>query len=109
MKTFDINNIQLKIQSPDVHVNEELNTYILGQIEKLGKTFSRIERCEMMLKAEKNSKNQNCQIEGKLFVPGQVLFASSKSDHFRMAAKMMFEDLHDQLYSFKEKMTDKTI
>jgi ribosomal subunit interface protein len=109
MKTFKSPDIQLIIHSPAVQISDELNQYILGQIEKLGKTFSRIERCDMMLKTKKNNKRQNCEMEGRLLVPGQMLFASSRSEHFRIAAKMIFENLHNQLTRFKAKITDKKI
>jgi ribosomal subunit interface protein len=106
MKTFDINKIQLKIQSPNITVNGEFNDYILGQIEKLGKTYSRIERCEMMLKDEKSDNKKNCSVEAKIFVPGNVLFASDKNENFRQASKAVFEDLNNQLLKFKGKIND---
>ena len=108
MDTFDINKIQLKIQSPGVVVNEELNTYIHGQIEKLGKVYNRLEGCELMLREEKSSTKQNSTVGAKLFIPGEVIFASGKSENFKLAVKIVFDDLHEQLYKFKEKIMDKT-
>jgi ribosomal subunit interface protein len=104
MKAFDVNNIQLKIQSPGVELNEELSDLIIRQLEKLGKTFGNITGCEMMLKNEKDSKKKDCEVEAKIFVPGNMLFASAKDSNFRLASGMVFDDLHDQLYKYKEKL-----
>jgi ribosomal subunit interface protein len=87
-------------------VNDEFNDYILGQIEKLGKTYGRIERCEMMLRDEKSMDKKNCGVEVKLFVPGNVLFASAKSENFHQASKSVFEDLNNQLLKIKGKLND---
>jgi ribosomal subunit interface protein len=104
--SFDINNIQLKIQSPHVTINEELNDYIILQIEKLGKLFHRIERCEAMLLTRKNDQKDVCEMEVKIFVPGKVLFAKEHKVNFRLAAQFVFEDLYNQLYKFKDQLKE---
>jgi ribosomal subunit interface protein len=104
MKAFDINNIQLKVQSPGVELDDELSNFIIRSLEKLGKTFGNITGCEMMLKNEKDSKKMDCEVEAKIFVPGNVLFASAKNSSFRLASGLVFDDLHDQLYKYKEKL-----
>jgi len=104
MKAFDVDNMQLKIQSPGVELDEELSSLIIRRLEKLGKTFGNITGCEMMLQYEKDSRKQDCEVEAKIFVPGNVLFASAKNTSFRIASGMVFDDLHDQLYKYKEKL-----
>ncbi len=101
MEAFDINKIQLKNQSPHVTVSDELNEYIITQIEKLGKIFNRIERCELMLLTRKNSQKDVCEVEAKLFVPGKVLFAKEQKANFRLSTQHVFDDLYNQLYKFK--------
>jgi ribosomal subunit interface protein len=108
MKTFDVNNMQLKIQSPGMVLDDALETYLVSHLEKLGKTFPRIKKCEMLLREEKNGSKKNCLAEGKLFVPGHFLFASSQEDNFKIAAKNMFGDLRDQLLKVKERFADKS-
>lgn len=108
MKAFEINNIQLKIQSPNLVVDEKLNDYIIVQIEKLGKKYGRIKKCDVVLKVEKSDKKKNCAVEVKLYVPGQILFAGDKQEEFQVAAKMVFDDLSEQLSRFKEKINDKS-
>jgi putative sigma-54 modulation protein len=107
MKIFDINNIQLKIQSPGMSVSASLEGLLTRHIEKLGKTYPRIKKCEMLLRELKKKHDRNCMIEAKLFVPGNVLFAKDEEESFELAAKNMFEDLHDQLQRFKEKLQEK--
>ena len=107
MKTFDVNNIQLSIQSPGMVVDDKLENYLVSHIEKLGKTFSRIKKCELLLREEKNGKKMNCMAEAKLFVPGHILFARSQEDNFKIASKNVFEELRDQLLKVKEKFADK--
>lgn len=82
MKTFDINNIQLKVQSPGTVVSIDLEKYIINQVEKLGKTFSRIKKCEMLLKVERNGRNKNFMVETKLFAPDTILFSKENEDNF---------------------------
>lgn len=106
LEAFDINKIQLKIQSPHVAINEELNDYIIAQIEKLGKLFNRIDRCEAMLLTRKNSHKDVCEIEVKIFVPGKMLFAKEQKANFRLAAQFVFDDLYNQLSKFKGQLKE---
>jgi|ERR1017187_2069582 ribosomal subunit interface protein len=108
MNTFDINKIQLTIQSPHFKVNDELNNYLIAEVEKLGKTYSRIDKCEIVLRVIANKPMNNGEVEVKLFVPGNVLFATVKNSDFKLASKKVFEDLKEQLSKFKEKITDNT-
>ena len=107
MKTFDINNIQLQIQSPGINVDTTLENFLISHIEKLGKAFSNITKCEVVLKEQKDSKGKNCLVEAMLFIPGSMLFSKEHEDNFHLAAKGVFEDLHDQLMKAKEKMQNK--
>ena len=108
MTAFEINKIALKIQSPDFQLQEELRVFLLEQIEKLGKIFNRIESCEVNLRINKSADHENCFVEAKIFVKGNMLFASGKSDSFHVASRIAFADLHGQLSKFKDKVTDKS-
>ena len=109
MGKFDINSVQLKIQSPQITIDEKLNDYILARIEKAGKVFNRIERCEMTLRAEEDDRKNDCFVEAKLFVPGAVLFASDKKSSFRQAVQIVFDEIQGQLTAYKEIKSDKTV
>jgi putative sigma-54 modulation protein len=106
MKNFDVNGIQLKIQSPGTEINDALNDYIIGHIEKLGKIYGRIIKCEMVLSDEKSGIKKGSKAEVKLFLPGNVLFASGQEESFHVASKNVFADLEKQLRKFKEKIIE---
>jgi putative sigma-54 modulation protein len=108
MKEFDINEIQLKVQSPDMQIDGKTDEYINAQIEKLGKIFQRITQCEVMLKNEKDAKLKNCIVEVKLIVPGDIFYSSGRNEDLQQAIKLAFGDVRDQLTRFKEKLQDKT-
>ena len=75
MKTFDVNNIQMKIQSPGIELGGVLEDYLINQIEKLGKIFPRIKKCEILFREEKNNKMKKFVVEAKLFVPENIHFS----------------------------------
>jgi len=108
MKTFDVNEIQLKIQSPGITLDQAMESHLIEQIEKIGQTYSRITGCEMLLRTEKNDKGQNCFIEAKIFIPGHMLFSKQHAENFQIASSKLFDDLRDQLVRIKEKMQNKS-
>ena len=101
MQIFDVNNIQLKMQSFDAKINSDLLNYIISHIEMLSSSFSKILKCELILKNEKNSQADNCVAEVKVFLPDNVFFASNHCGSFKLAFKNVFEELNDQLLKFK--------
>jgi ribosomal subunit interface protein len=107
MKTFDVNNIQLKIQAPGVQLTPELVNYILQQIDKTGKLFDGIKKCEMILKQEKNDRKNNFTVEAKLFIPDNILFASLQDSDFKITVKNAFDNLRDQLMKSKDRWDKK--
>ena len=109
METCDINKIQLTMQSPHFKVNKELNNYLLSEIEKLGKTYNRIDKCEIVLRTIADKTINKSEVDIKLFIPGNLLFATAKESTFKLAGKKVFEDLEAQLSEFKEKISDTTI
>lgn len=106
MKTFDVNNIQLTIQSPGIDVSENLREFLIQQIEKLGKLNPRMKKCEIILHNEKNDKLKNCVLEAKIFVPENMFFSKSQDVSYQLAARKVFEDLHEQLFKLKESLEE---
>jgi ribosomal subunit interface protein len=102
---FDINNIQLKLQSPHVNTGDALREFILEHIEKLGKIFERFNKCEVMLR-EENGRKHTSEADIKIFVPGNVLYAQGRANDFRLAVTEAFDDIEDQLIRYKEKLKD---
>jgi ribosomal subunit interface protein len=105
MNEFDINAIQLKIQSPELTLDETFHDFILDHITKLGNLFNRINKCEMMLRKESSRKNM-MEADIKIFVPGNMLYATGKHTDLRMAVTEAFHDVQEQLYRYKEKLKD---
>ena len=105
MEKFDINRIPLKIQSPHVVTNSELHTLIHAEVEKLGKVFSRISKCEMMLRID-NKRNSPCEADIKIFVPGGMLYTRGRANEFPQAVALAFKDMQVQLQKFKEKLKE---
>lgn len=105
MNDFDINAIQLKIQAPGVSIDGDFNDFMLDQISKLGNLFSRIKKCELMLRSESNRKHI-MEADIKLFIPGEILYASGQNADLRIAVIEAFHDVHEQLLKYKEKLKD---
>ena len=105
MEKFDINRIPLKIQSPHVTTNNDLHILIRTEVEKLGKLFSRITKCEMMLRID-NKRNSPCETDIKIFVPGNMLYTRGRADDFPTSVSQAFKDMHEQLRKYKEKLKD---
>ena len=105
MKEFDINNIQLKIQAPDLSLDGEFNNFLIAHISKLGKLFNRIIKCELMLRPESN-RMHIMEADIKIFIPGEMLYASGKNVDLHAAVSEAFHDVHEQLHRHKEKLKD---
>ena len=104
MKRFDVNDIQLEIQSPSITIDSKLEDKIVSRIEKLGKVFPRINKCVLLLKWEKDSRDKECLAEAKVFVPGEMLFSKQHEASFEMASKKLLDDIEDQLMRSKQKL-----
>lgn len=106
MKTIDINAIQVNIESPGLIINDNLRSTLIAQIEKLGKFYSQITKCELILSVEKNDKQNNCIAEARIFIPGKMFFSQSQESDFYKAADEMLDELRAQLLRYKEKTKD---
>jgi ribosomal subunit interface protein len=109
MNSFDINSIQLTIQVPGMATDDPLRDFLLSHVEKLGRRFDRIHRCDIVLKEEKSNDGTSCHAEIKVDVPGQTLFASARDARLRIAAQGAFDDLATQLDRFKARLKEKRV
>jgi putative sigma-54 modulation protein len=105
MSEFDINKIQLTIQAPDLTIDGPFNDLLLEHVEKLGSLFNRITKCEVMLRPESSRKNL-MEADVKIFIPGNMLYATGKNEDLRSAVIEAFHDIQQQLHKFKEKLKD---
>ncbi len=95
------------IQSPHIKVTEKLQRTMEQKFEKLDRLFDRIELCSIVLKQEKNNRQENCITEAKLSVPGNDLFATAKAASFETAADKVYLEIESQLRKHKAKLTKK--
>ena len=101
MNTFDFNKVQFNIQSPHFKVEEDLNNYLIAEVERLVKTNNRLEKAEILLKIEKSRLGYECIVEIKLYLPGMLLFAMAKNGNFKPAVKKVYVDLMEQMEKAK--------
>lgn len=98
--------MQIQIESPHIEENNELTNLIRSKFEHLGKRYERINRCDVVLRIEKNDKQKSFFIEAKMEVPRRILFASEKAESFERALDRVIVDLEHQLNQYKEEIEE---
>jgi ribosome-associated translation inhibitor RaiA len=91
MKTHKIE-FKSSVEGP----TNELDKYLAGRIEKIGKDFGAVESCEIIID-KKNDTDNNCEVYAYLGVPRHIYRAGSVKKSFYQAAEKVFEDLYSQL------------
>jgi putative sigma-54 modulation protein len=95
------------IQSPHNPISNRTRQIIQKKFERFDKKYDRVEHCHVVLKKEKDQKQQRFAIEARLVVPGNDLFAREKAENFAIAAEMVCVDLENQINKHKGKLTRK--
>jgi putative sigma-54 modulation protein len=75
----------------------------------LEKLFESIAQCNIVLKKQKNDKQNNFIVEAKLEVPGNDLYASDQAESFEIATEKVCKDLESQVKKHKEKLYQKPL
>jgi len=99
--------MQYIIQSPQLRISEETEIALQEKFDRLEKFFDRIQQCKIMLKKEKEGKQNYFVVEVKLAVPGNDLFASDQAESFEVAADTVFLQLESQLKKHKAKLNQR--
>jgi putative sigma-54 modulation protein len=100
--------MKFTIQTPHIQkLNDETQKVVQEKFERLEKQYDRIERCNILLKKEKNAKRDNFLVEATLVVPGNDLFAKELDASFEIAAEKVCLDLERQLKKHKAKLQQK--
>ena len=81
----------------------KLLDFIQKKADKLDTFYDRIIDGEVFLRLEKDDSRENKIVEIKLNLPGEQLFAKTKSKSFEAAADDAVEALRRQIKKFKEK------
>jgi putative sigma-54 modulation protein len=100
--------MQYIFKSPHLTVNAKTEGAVQKKFERFA-SINRIEQCQILLKKEKNGKQENYIVEGKLVLPGNDLFAREQAASFEVAAENVCLDLERQLHKHKTKLNKKTL
>jgi putative sigma-54 modulation protein len=95
--------MEITIESPHFTVTPELNDYIQSKAGKLEHLNERLILCEVCLKLNKSSKDDNKICEIKVLGPQIELFASQRSTTFEDAVTETIHALEKQLRKEKTK------
>ncbi len=95
----------MKVQFQSIHfsADKKLEDIIQSKLDKLETFYDRIIGAEVYLKLDKDDNRNNKEVEIKLNVPGNNMFAKQKSASFEAAADDATEALRRQIKKFKEK------
>lgn len=99
--------MQYRLQSPNLNVSGRVDRAIQKKFERFEKLFDRIEQCHVVLKKEKNGKQENFIVEARLAVPGNDLFAREQAASFEIAAENVCLALESQVKKHKAKLNKK--
>ena len=96
--------MQYVIQSPRIRISEKTELAIQEKFDRLEKVFDRILQGHIVLKKEKEDKQNHFVVEARLVVPGNDLYASEKAESFEIAAENVVIDLESQIKKHKAKL-----
>ena len=92
------------IQSPHQNVSTRTKLIVREKFERLNTLYDRIEQYHIVLKREKNDKQENFIVKVRLSVPGNDLFAMEQAESFAAAAENVCLDLEKQIRKLKTKL-----
>ena len=97
----------MKIDIQTIHFSawEPLKEFIYNHVSKLDHYWDQIEKANVTLKAEKDSGGrENKNVEIRLHVPGNDLFAQDNGGTFEAAVDSVCQKLKKQIIKTKDKM-----
>lgn len=97
------------IQSPHQRISAKTRQVIEEKFERFNKMMDRIEQCHIVLKKEKNNKQETAIVEARLVIPGNDLFAREQAGILSQAAELVCIDLENQIRKQKEKANSKHV
>ncbi len=95
--------MKMDIQTVGFNAQAELTDFAKEKTEKLSHYFDQIVGAEIYLKQDNNDKQQTKVAEIKLNIPGNDLFAESRSHKFEIAINETTEKLKGQIRKLKTK------
>lgn len=96
--------MKLQMSSLKFDADEKLLSFIQKKADKLDLFFDKIIDGEVNLRVQPGDNRKNKQVEIKINVPGNTLFASEQDKSFESATDSAIESLRRQLKKYKEKV-----
>ena len=97
-------NVKIDVRSVNFDADQKLINFIQDKINKLGTFFDQIVSADVYLKVDNNHEMENKEVEIRLFIPGQDLFARKIAKNFEAATDEVTEALRRQAKKRKEKV-----
>jgi putative sigma-54 modulation protein len=95
--------MDIDIQSVGFSADQRLIDFINERLGKLTQFFDNILACEVYLRVERKSAQENKTVEIKMNIPGKELFAKKQCDSFEEATLEAVEALRKQIKKYKGK------
>ena len=96
--------MKINIETVEFDGSQRLSAYAEKKVNGLAKYFDKIIAANITLKETSDSRNKS-EAEIRLNVPGDTLFASSRSDSYEKAITETVSALERQIKKYKEKLT----
>jgi len=100
-------NMKINIQSIHFDADEKLLDYVNKRLEKLSTYYDGIISTDVYLRLDNDSGNDNKNVEVKLAISGNPIFASEQSAKFETATDLVLDKLTAQVRKHKEKIQAK--
>ncbi|MCD4772674.1 MAG: ribosome-associated translation inhibitor RaiA [Bacteroidales bacterium] len=99
--------MNINIESINFKADSKLKDFITERIEKLSNLHDGVLNSDVILKIDKNDKNENKTTEIKMIIKGEEFFAKKQSKTFEGSTDNTIEALRRQLKKYKGKMENK--
>jgi len=99
--------MQININAVHFKADKELEKFIKGKLEKVGKFHENVIGSDITLKVENTDKPENKIVEIRLKIKGNDLISSKQCKTFEEATDLAIEALRRQLKKVKDKKTSK--
>jgi len=99
--------MELSIKAIKFDATEKLQDFIQKKVSKLGKLSDDIRKVEVSLKVVKPETALNKQVDIKVSLPKEELFATKVCDTFEEATLQTLEAIEKQVSRYKEKQSQK--
>jgi putative sigma-54 modulation protein len=96
--------MKVNIQSVHFNADKKLLDFIEQKLQKLATHYDKIIECEVTLRLDNASNNENKIVEIRLHVPGNDLFAKRQCAIFEEAVDESIDALRNQMIKHKEKI-----